>query len=259
MKMGFEHFFTHTTIWDLLFGQTSASTSEPYMSMFNYKDVKSIEMFGKYFGELFESECSRPLDDARCPFTITQTRGTTDFFPQLREDYAQHFPSLQEMEDRLTKSTLDLMFVRTLSEPMKLYLRNKERMASACDLSLVSAPTNCASSKSTDVFTVLRDKGNGVIEEEIVTIGDRTVIGQKWQLQADVNCSGDVVARIPNGTFVEISKFSRSNNENYVIKEGKSGNVSWKACTAHYSVFVVLEDTTPPLVKSAKEDEQTTP
>lgn len=255
MSMGFEHFFTHTTIYDLLFSTEITA----YASIYNYKDIKSVTQFSKYFGDVFGTEhCTDPLDDTKCPFNITQKMGTTDFFAELKQDFATHFPTLEEMEHCLTKGTLDLMFVKTLSGPMKQYLHNKDKLSAQ-----VSSAQSDLSLKAKDAhvhFTVCQDKGDGAMQEKLITIGDKQVIGQKWMIQIEGGCSDNNNTQIPMGTLVEISKFSRSNNENYVVKEGSHANIVWKSFTTHYSTFVVPEESTPPLAAGNRvEEEKATP
>jgi len=259
MSMGFEHFLTHTVIYDLLFSRKS-TTGTPYESLYNFKDIKSVSLFAKHFGDLFDKVHSEaPLDDTKCPFTISQKLGTTDFFAELKEDYAVHFPTLEDFENNLTKSTLEFMFVKTLSGSMKQYNNCKDKVpAPKSRLSLKDPLDSAQPMRDHLQFTVCVVDEDCAMQEEVVTIGDKQVTGQKWKLQINISLDASNT-QIPKGTVVEISKFSRSNNENFVVKEGVDGIISWKSFSAHYSTFVVPEEATPPVAVGKVDEEEPTP
>lgn len=136
--------YTHIAICKLVF-------VDGYDSMYNYKDIESVELFSKYLPHCFHLDKTHKLSDDKMPFDLRNSPGSTDYIAVPKTNPDSCFPTLQDIEHCLPPQTLNLMFVKTESEQWKQY-KNQSKPA----LSIAIPPTMSQVPAINDLIQVIQ-------------------------------------------------------------------------------------------------------
>lgn len=219
--------FSHLAICSMVF-------KSGYESMYHYRDIKSVEQFAKYFPECFHADKNQPLGEDKMPFSLTVTPGTLVYIATPKTNMESHFPTLEDIENVLTSSVLTLMFVKTESQ---VWSNHKSQLV-PLQAPLTNAIPSTVEQDNTIEVEILN--GDGVKENSIVTLGDKTRKDEVWILQEAISDDNRNL-NLDAGTAVRISRFSKSNKELVVV----TASAAYASFSINCKKFEIRTPSTP--------------